>query len=87
MIKCDFKSWLFENFYFSDIQLISIDSLPDNFLEETGLMLSRAIQKKYPISVFVADDSIGFKNRKNIQIIDASWSTNQGFYVEYSFTF
>jgi hypothetical protein len=87
MIRSDLKAWVKENFCFSDLQMRCLNKLPDNYLEETGFMLSRAIEKKYPLDIFVSDDSLPVSKRKRSDQGEAGWSENDGFYVKYTFKF
>ena len=87
MIRADLKAWALENFCFSDLQRRCLDRLPDNYLEETGFMLARAIEKKFPLDVFVSDDTLPVAKRKRSDEGEVGWSENDGFYVKYTFKF
>lgn len=87
MIRRNIREWAEENFCFSERQMKCLNLLPNNYLDETGFLLARALEQKYPIDVFCSDDSINPNLRKRGDSVEVGWSEKEGFHATYKFTF
>lgn len=86
-IRQDLKGWAQQNFRFSTKQQECMNMLPNEYFEETGYLLARAIEKKYPIDIYVTDDTLPAAQRKRGDYVKAGYSQEKGFYGEYGFYF
>lgn len=86
-IKDDLRGWAEQNFTFTTKQQECMDLLPAGYYEETGYLLARALEKKYPIDIWVTDDSTPAAERKRGDSAEAGWSQKDGFYAKYKFEF
>jgi hypothetical protein len=81
MIRTDLRAWALENFCFSDLQKRCLTSISDAYIEEVGLIISHAIEKKYTIDLVVTDDSLPVAQRVRKGGVDVGWSKDGGFYI------
>ncbi len=86
-IRNDLKGWAQQNFEFSTKQQECMDMLPDEYFQETGYRLARAVEKKHPIDIFVTDDTLPAAKRKRGDYVKAGYSQKKGYYGEYGFYF
>lgn len=87
LISSDLKGWAQSNFELSKRQQECMNLLPDSYYDETGFLLARAVDKKYPIDIVVSDDSTPPASRKRGDSVEGGWSEKEGFNVKYKFTF
>lgn len=86
-IRNDLKSWAQHNFQFSTKQQKCLAMLPNEYFEETGYRLARAVEKKYPINIFVSDDTLPVAKRKRGDYAKGGYSQEKGYYFEYGIRF
>ncbi len=86
-IKKDLKGWAMRNFKLTSNQQKCLEMIPDIYWEETGCLLSRAIEKKHELEISVTDAEVPVEKRTRNDYVEAGWEKEKGFYAKYVFKF
>lgn len=86
-IRQNLKDWGVKNFRLTPNQEKCRNMLPDEYWEETGYMLSHAIEKKFPIEISVTEGDVPLDQVTRNDGGEIGWGQKTGFYGKYTFKF
>lgn len=86
-IRKDIKAWAQCRFIFTTKQQRCLNLMTPQFFDFIGSQIALAIEKLYPLTVFVTDDTLPPEERKKGGEVGGGWSQNEGFHAEVKFTF
>jgi len=61
--------------------------MPPEFFDFIGSQIALAIEKAYPLTIFVSDDTIPPAESKKGGEVGGGWNQHDGFHVDVKFTF
>lgn len=86
-IREDVKSWVQCRFIFTSRQQKCLNLMPAEFFDFIGSQIALAIEKGYPLTIFVSDETIPPAESKKGGEVSGGWSQQDGFHIEVKFTF